>query len=70
VVNEQARIYISGTYDPGKRRVLDHPGLRSPLRIFAMKAPAARTRDIDDLRLLAEIIAGGLGGNRSPGRQP
>ena len=46
--------------DPGKRRVFDHPGLRvtaaSPRHIFAMKALAARTRDIDDLRLLADII--------------
>ena len=43
-----------------KRRVFDHPGLRvtaaSPRHIFAMKALAARTRDIDDLRLLAEMI--------------
>ena len=40
--------------------VFDHPGLRvtaaSPRHIFAMKALSARTRDIDDLRLLAEII--------------
>jgi hypothetical protein len=40
--------------------VFDHPGLRvtaaSPRHIFAMKALAARTRDIDDLRLLADII--------------
>jgi hypothetical protein len=59
-LNEQASIYISGKNDPGKRRVFDHPGLRvaaaSPAHIFAMKAFAARTRDIDDLRLLADII--------------
>jgi Nucleotidyltransferase of unknown function (DUF6036) len=59
-LNEQASIYISGKDDPGKRRVFDHPGLRvmaaSPTHIFAMKALAARTRDIDDLRLLADII--------------
>ena len=40
--------------------MFDHPGLRvmaaSPHHIFAMKALAARTRDIDDLRLLADII--------------
>jgi hypothetical protein len=40
--------------------VFDHPGLRvmaaSPDHIFAMKALAARTRDIDDLRLLAGIL--------------
>jgi predicted nucleotidyltransferase len=59
-LNEQASVYISGKDDPGKRRVFDHPGLRvtaaSPRHIFAMKALAARTRDVDDLRLLAEII--------------
>ena len=59
-LNEQATVYISGKDDLGKRRVFDHPGLRvmaaSPQHIFAMKALAARTRDIDDLRLLAGII--------------
>ena len=59
-LNEQASVYISGKEDPGKRRVFDHPGLRvtaaSPRHIFAMKALAARTRDIDDLRLLADMI--------------
>jgi hypothetical protein len=59
-LNEQATVYISGKDDPGKRRVFDHPGLRvmaaSPDHIFAMKAFAARTRDIDDLRLLANIL--------------
>lgn len=59
-LNEQASVYISGKDDAGKRRVFDHPGLRvmaaSPEHIFAMKALAARTRDIDDLRLLAGII--------------
>jgi len=59
-LNEQASVYISGKDDPGKRRVFDHPGLRvtaaSPRHIFAMKALAARTRDVDDLRLLATMI--------------
>jgi predicted nucleotidyltransferase len=59
-LNEQASVYISGKEDPGKRRVFDHPGLRvmaaSPEHIFAMKALAARARDIDDLRRLAEIV--------------
>ncbi len=59
-LNEQASAYISGKDDPGRRRVFDHPGLRvmaaSPEHVFAMKALAARTRDIDDLRLLAGII--------------
>jgi hypothetical protein len=56
-LNEQASVYVSGKDDPGKRRVFDHPGLRvmvaSPDHIFAMKALAARARDIDDLRSLA-----------------
>ncbi len=51
-LNEQASTYISGKEDTDKRRVFDHPGLRvmaaSPRHIFAMKARAARTRDIDD----------------------
>lgn len=59
-LNEQATVYISGKDDPGKRRVFDHPGLRvmaaSPEHVFAMKALAARTRDVDDLRLLAGIL--------------
>ena len=59
-LNERAGVYISGKDDLGKRRVFDHPGLRvmaaSPQHIFAMKALAARTRDIDDLRLLASVI--------------
>jgi hypothetical protein len=59
-LNEQASVYISGKEDASKRRVFDHPGLRvmaaSPAHVFAMKARAARTRDIDDLRLLAGII--------------
>jgi len=59
-LNEQASVHISGKEDASKRRVFDHPGLRvmaaSPAHVFAMKARAARTRDIDDLRLLAGII--------------
>ena len=59
-LNEQATAYISGKDDPGKRRVFDHAGLRvmaaSPEHVFAMKALAARTRDVDDLRLLAGMI--------------
>jgi predicted nucleotidyltransferase len=58
-LNEQASVYVSGKDYPGKRRVFDHPNLRImvalPERIFAMKALAARTRDIDDLRSLAAL---------------
>lgn len=59
-LNEQATAYVSGRDDPGKRRVFDHPGLRvtvaSPEHIFAMKALAARPRDLQDLRSLAELV--------------
>jgi predicted nucleotidyltransferase len=58
-LNEQASVYISNREDSNKRRVFDHPGLRvtaaSPRHIFAMKALAARERDLDDLRTLAAI---------------
>ena len=58
-LNEQASVYVSGKDDPGKRRVFDHPGLRvmaaSPDHLFAMKALAGRTRDVDDLRSLATL---------------
>lgn len=60
-LNEQTSVYVSGKEDPGKRRVFDHPNLRimvaSPEHIFAMKALAARARDIDDLRSLAALAA-------------
>ena len=59
-LNEQASTYASGKEDADKRRVFDHPGLRvmatSPRHIFAIKALAVRTHDIDDLRLLAGIV--------------
>lgn len=58
-LNEQASVYISTQDDPGKQRVFDHPGLRvtaaSPRHIFAMKALAARERDLADLRTLAQL---------------
>ena len=69
-LNEQASVYISGKEDASKRRVFDHPGLRvmaaSPAHVFAMKARAARTRDIDDLRLLAGIIGVDSAGTGRP----
>ena len=59
-LNEQASVYVSSKDDADRRRVFDHPGLRvmaaSPEHVFAMKAQAARGRDIDDLRLLGDII--------------
>jgi hypothetical protein len=59
-LNEQASAYVSTVPDSGKREVFDHPGIRvmaaSPEHVFAMKAFAARSRDEDDLRILAKII--------------
>lgn len=59
-LNEQASAYVSAQHDASKREVFDHPGIRvmaaSPEHVFAMKAFAARTRDEEDLRTLAEII--------------
>lgn len=59
-LNEQASAYVSAQHDAGKREVFDHPGIRvlaaSPEHVFAMKAFAARTRDEEDLRVLAKII--------------
>lgn len=59
-LNEQASAYVSTQRDDGKREVFDHPGIRvmaaSPEHVFAMKAFAARSRDEEDLRALAEII--------------
>jgi hypothetical protein len=58
-LNDHASAYVSSVADPGRRRVFDHPGIRvsaaSPEHIFAMKALAARTRDVDDLRTLAAL---------------
>jgi hypothetical protein len=77
-LNEQASVYVSAREDAGKRRVFDHPGLRvvaaSPRHIFAMKALAARERDLPDLRLLADIAgidspATGVSGSRGCGRR-
>jgi predicted nucleotidyltransferase len=59
-LNEQASAYVSAEKDDGKREVFDHPGIRvmaaSPEHVFAMKAFAARSRDEEDLRTLAELI--------------
>jgi len=59
-LNEQATVYISRKDDPGKRRVFDHPGLRvmaaSPEHVLAMKALAARTRDVDRCRACRQRV--------------
>jgi hypothetical protein len=52
----QESIYISGI-DASKCRAIDYPGMSimaaSSAHVFAMKARATRTRDIDEIRLLA-----------------
>jgi predicted nucleotidyltransferase len=59
-LNEQASAYVSTQKDDGRREVFDHPGIRvmaaSAEHVFAMKAYAARSRDEDDLRTLANLI--------------
>lgn len=59
-LNEQASAYVSTQKDDGRREVFDHPGIRvmaaSAEHVFAMKAFAARSRDEDDLRTLANLI--------------
>jgi predicted nucleotidyltransferase len=59
-LNEQASAYVSTQKDDGRREVFDHPGIRvmaaSAEHVFAMKAFAARGRDEDDLRTLANLI--------------
>jgi predicted nucleotidyltransferase len=59
-LNEQASAYVSSQPDDGKREVFDHPGIRvlaaSAEHVFAMKAFAARSRDEEDLRKLAELV--------------
>jgi hypothetical protein len=46
--------------DPSASRVFDHPGLRvfaaSPEHLLAMKALAARPRDVQDIRQLTELL--------------
>jgi hypothetical protein len=59
-LNEQASSYAAPGGDPSASRVFDHPGLRvfaaSPEHLLAMKALAARPRDVQDIRLLTELL--------------
>jgi len=59
-LNEQASSYTAPGGDPSASRVFDHPGLRvfaaSPEHLLAMKALAARPRDAQDIRQLAEVL--------------
>lgn len=47
-------------WDSAASRVFDHPGLRvfaaSPEHLLAMKALAARPRDAEDIRQLAQVL--------------
>jgi predicted nucleotidyltransferase len=59
-LNEQASAYVAPGVDVDAPRVFDRPGLRvaiaSPVRLLAMKVMAARPRDEQDIRLLAEHL--------------
>lgn len=59
-LNEQASSYVAPDGDAAASRVFDHPGLRvfaaSPEHLLAMKALAARPRDTEDIRQLAQVL--------------
>jgi hypothetical protein len=59
-LNEQASSDVAPGGDPSASRVFDHPGLRvfaaSPEHLLAMKALAARPRDVQDIKQLAEML--------------
>ena len=59
-LNEQASVYVAPGGDPDAPRILNRPGLRvtaaSPEHLLAMKVLAARNRDLDDIRLLADHL--------------
>jgi predicted nucleotidyltransferase len=59
-LNEQASAYVAPGGDPDAPVSFDHPGLRvstaSAEHLLAMKALAARRRDVDDLRMLVGLL--------------
>jgi predicted nucleotidyltransferase len=59
-LNEQASTYVAPGGDSAASRVFDHPGLRvfaaSPEHLLAMKAFAARPRDVEDIRHLVRVL--------------
>ncbi len=59
-LNDQASVYVASGGDAEAPRSFDHPNLRvmtaSPEHLLAMKAIAARRRDLGDLRLLADRL--------------
>jgi predicted nucleotidyltransferase len=60
-LNEQASSYVAPGGDAAAPLSFDHPGLRvstaSPEHLLAMKALAARRRDLEDLRILISVLA-------------
>jgi hypothetical protein len=59
-LNEQASVYVAPGGDAQAPRVFDHPGLwvsaASPEHLLARKVLAARRRDVDDIRFLANHL--------------
>jgi predicted nucleotidyltransferase len=59
-LNEQASSYVAPGGDAAAPLNFDHPGLRvstaSPEHLLAMKALAARRRDVEDLRILIGVL--------------
>lgn len=59
-LNEQASAYVAPGGDPSASRVFDHRGLRvaaaSAKHLLAMKVLAARPQDIEDIRLLIDLL--------------
>lgn len=60
-LNEQATSYLPTGTDSDARTIVDRPGLRviaaSPHHLLAMKARAARQRDISDILTLARLVS-------------
>jgi hypothetical protein len=59
-LNEQASAYVAPGGDATAPHVFDHPGLRvsaaSPEHLLAMKVPAARRRDREDISYLVKHL--------------
>jgi len=59
-LNEQASVYVARSGDPEAPRVFENAGIRvaaaSPAHLLAMKALAARRRDVEDLRVLVRRL--------------
>jgi hypothetical protein len=59
-LNEQASVYVAQDGDPAAPHVFENAGIRvaaaSPEHLLAMKVLAARRRDVEDLRNLAQRL--------------